>query len=80
MRDERTNIEDRVNQPMEAGDLVSQLHVGVLNGKYDLAGSELKIWPSNYDLELNLERKNKKLSSALPRQMIHIQIIIWAKF
>ena len=58
MRDERTNIED---QPMEAGDWVSQLHVGVLNKKYDLAGSELKIWPSNYDLELNLERKNKKI-------------------
>ena len=50
------------------------------SGKYELAGSEFKIWPSNYDLELNLERKNKKLSSALPRQMIHIQIIIWAKF
>ena len=38
---------------------LSQLHVGVLNGKYDLAGSEFKIWPSNYDLEvINLERKN----------------------
>ena len=42
---ERTNIEDRENQPMEAGYWVSQLHVGVLNGKYDLAGSEFKIWP-----------------------------------
>ena len=39
---------------------LTQVHVGVLNGKYDLAGSEFKIWPSNYDLEEdNLEKKLK---------------------
>ena len=26
--------------------------VGVLNGKYDLAGSEFEIWPSNYNLDV----------------------------
>ena len=37
---------------------LTQVYVGVLNGKYDLAGSEFKIWPSNYDLEEdNLEGK-----------------------
>ena len=38
-------------------------------GKYDLAGSEFKIWPSNYDLEVdNLEREklNIWLGFALP--------------
>ena len=37
---------------------LTQVHIGVLNGKYDLAGSEFKIWPSNYDLEVDkLERE-----------------------
>ena len=32
----------------------------IISGKYDLAGSEFKIWPSNYDLEEdNLEKKLK---------------------
>ena len=29
----------------------TQLHIGVLDEKYDLAESEFKIWPSNYDLD-----------------------------
>ena len=30
------------------------------SGKYDLAGSEFKIWPSNYDLKVdNFSKKNK---------------------
>ena len=42
---------------------MTQVHVGVLNGKYDLAGSEFKIWPSNYYLEEdNLEKKIKNLT------------------
>ena len=55
-----------------------------LNGKYDLAGSEFKIWPSNYDLELNLERERVPLgrifqilsSSASSRPICHSKYIL----
>ena len=30
----------------------TQVYVGVLGAKYDLEGSEIKIWPSNYDLDV----------------------------
>ena len=58
------------------GSLLVRRHKNIssFSGKYDLAGSEFKIWPANYDLEVdNLERKqNVALKNEIERNKCKI--------